>query len=101
MSGAIPTLLNTLSWRGAQLKAQGQLYLYPFTLYINFGDRIIEDEMGGICSTHGRDENAFKILVRNVKGRDGCRWDENVTIYIRETRCKVEDLVQQVQNRDQ
>jgi hypothetical protein len=28
MSGAIPSLPNTPSWRGAQLKSQGQLYLY-------------------------------------------------------------------------
>jgi hypothetical protein len=34
MSGAIPPLPNTPSWRGAQLKkeAQGQLYLYLLTL---------------------------------------------------------------------
>jgi hypothetical protein len=30
MSGAIPSLPNTSSWRGAQLKAQGQLYLFTF-----------------------------------------------------------------------
>jgi hypothetical protein len=33
MSGAIPPLPNTPSWRGAQLKkAQGQLYLLPLPL---------------------------------------------------------------------
>jgi len=31
-------------------------------------DQIMEDDMGGVCSTHGRDENSYKILVR--KGRD-------------------------------
>jgi hypothetical protein len=32
MSEAIPSLPNTPSWRGAQLKkAQGQLYLYLYT----------------------------------------------------------------------
>jgi len=30
MRGAIPPLPNTQSWRGAQLKTQGQLYLYLF-----------------------------------------------------------------------
>jgi hypothetical protein len=30
MSGAIPPFPNTPSWRGAQLKAQGQLYLYLY-----------------------------------------------------------------------
>jgi len=29
----ITPLPNTLSWRGAQLKAQGQLYFYLFTNY--------------------------------------------------------------------
>jgi hypothetical protein len=41
MSGAIPPLPNTLSWRGAQLKkAQGQLVLSTEALYnilIEFG----------------------------------------------------------------
>jgi hypothetical protein len=33
MSGAIPPLPNTSSWRSAQLKkAQGQLYLYLYSL---------------------------------------------------------------------
>jgi hypothetical protein len=33
MSGAIPPLPNTPSWRGAQLKkAQGQLYLLPLPI---------------------------------------------------------------------
>jgi len=31
MSGAIPQLPNTPSWHWAQLKAQGQLYLYLYT----------------------------------------------------------------------
>jgi len=25
--------------------------------------------MGGACSMHGRDKNAYKILVENMKGR--------------------------------
>jgi hypothetical protein len=33
MCGAIPPLPNTLSWCGAQLKAQGQHYLYLY-LYL-------------------------------------------------------------------
>jgi hypothetical protein len=38
MSGAIPPLPNTPSWRGAQKKAQGQLY---FTLlYLRFKKRV-------------------------------------------------------------
>jgi hypothetical protein len=30
MRGVIPPLPNSPSWRGAQLKAQGQLYLLPY-----------------------------------------------------------------------
>jgi hypothetical protein len=37
MSGAIPPLPNTHSWYGAQLKAQGQLYLtFNFTFTFTF-----------------------------------------------------------------
>jgi hypothetical protein len=32
MSGAVPPLPNTPSWRAAQLKAQGQLYLLPLRI---------------------------------------------------------------------
>jgi hypothetical protein len=28
-----------------------------------------EDEMDGRCSTHGRDGNAYKILVRKSEGK--------------------------------
>jgi len=35
MRGTIPPFPNTPSWRGAQLKAQGHLYLY-LTLYIKW-----------------------------------------------------------------
>jgi len=36
MSGAIPPVPNTPSWRGAQLKkeAQGQLYIFTSTVYL-------------------------------------------------------------------
>jgi hypothetical protein len=30
MLGAIPSIPNTPSWRGVQLKEQGQLYLYLY-----------------------------------------------------------------------
>jgi hypothetical protein len=32
--------------------------------------QIKEDELGGACSMHGRDKNAYSILVGNLKGRD-------------------------------
>jgi hypothetical protein len=35
-----------------------------------WGDKIMEDEMGRACSTQGRNENTYKILVGNLKGRD-------------------------------
>jgi hypothetical protein len=36
MRGAIPPLPNTPSWRGAQLKAQEQVYFLLLPMYIKF-----------------------------------------------------------------
>jgi len=40
MSGAIPPHPTTPSWRGAQLKARGQLYLYLYNLLEAFVLRV-------------------------------------------------------------
>jgi hypothetical protein len=32
--------------------------------------QVKEDEMGGVCSTDGRDEKYIQILVGKLKGRD-------------------------------
>jgi len=32
-------------------------------LLANQSDQIMEDEMGGACGMHGRDTNAYRILV--------------------------------------
>jgi hypothetical protein len=41
--------------------------LVLFTKY--YGDQINEDEMGGACSTHGKDMHTV-LLFGNLKGRD-------------------------------
>lgn len=47
--------------------------------------QIREDEIGGLCITHGDMKNAYKILVRNPKkkrifGRRRHSWDDNIRI---------------------
>jgi hypothetical protein len=42
---------------------------------------------------HGRDENAYKFLIENLKGRDNVgdfrrRWEDNMKIDRKEIRCK-------------
>jgi hypothetical protein len=49
-----------------------------------------EDGMGGECSTHGRDENAYEVLVRKPEGkrplgRPRRKWDGNTG---KEIRCE-------------
>jgi len=51
-----------------------------------FENRVLrgkEGEMGGKNSTHGRDRNAYKILVGKPegeasRGRRRCRWEDNI-----------------------
>jgi hypothetical protein len=45
--------------------------------------------MGTACSTHGRGDNAYKILVRKSEGkkplgRAGSRWEDNIRVDLRE-----------------
>jgi hypothetical protein len=45
--------------------------------------------MGGACSKHGRDENAYKILDgksegKRLLGRTNCRWDDNMKMNLKE-----------------
>jgi hypothetical protein len=45
--------------------------------------------VGRACSTHGRDENAHKILVGNPEGwrplrKPGGRWEDNIKMDVRE-----------------
>jgi hypothetical protein len=48
--------------------------------------------MGGAYSRHGREKNAYKVLVgkpiwRNSAGRPRRRWEDNIKMDIREIRC--------------
>jgi hypothetical protein len=48
---------------------------------ILLGDYVKEDEMGGACSTRGRDEKYTKFWSGNVKKpfkRTRRRWDDNI-----------------------
>jgi hypothetical protein len=39
-------------------------------IIIIINNQIKEDEMGGSCRRHGRDEKLYKIWSGNLKGRD-------------------------------
>jgi hypothetical protein len=82
MSGAIPPLPNTPSWRGAQLKTQGQLYLYLLIpkLYIEElhklyvlpnSVRVIKSRMrwAGDVARMGEIRNVYKIMVGKHEGK--------------------------------
>jgi hypothetical protein len=47
------------------------------------GDQMKEEEMGGTCNTHGRDEKCVQILVEKPKdkrplGRPRLRWKDKL-----------------------
>jgi hypothetical protein len=64
MSGAMPPLPNTPSWRGAQLKAQGQLYLRKSKKVKGRETCIVLGfiRVSRAYSTHRDIRNAYKIL---------------------------------------
>jgi hypothetical protein len=60
-----------------------------------YGDKIIYNEIVRTHSTHGT-RNAYRILVKKpgrkkVLGRTKCRWEENIKLVFKETRCEVVD----------
>jgi hypothetical protein len=49
-----------------------------------YGDNIREDEIGGTCSTHGRNENLYKILYGKPERKvkiwqiiEACEWEDD------------------------
>jgi hypothetical protein len=65
-----------------------------------------EDVMDGTCSTHGRDENAFKSLVekpdgKRPLGRPSRRWEDHIRMDRREVLWGGAELIHLTQNRDQ
>jgi hypothetical protein len=63
-----------------------------------------EDEMGGKCSTHGRDEKWYKILVGKPEGKRPLRihkrrWEDNIRMDHREIRWKGVDWMHLAQDR--
>jgi len=58
-------------------------------LLLLYCEEINEDEMGEVCSTHVRDGNACKILVRKPKGKSEFgrpmrKWGGNIRMYLKE-----------------
>jgi hypothetical protein len=47
----------------------------------------MEDEMDGVCCTHGEMRNAYKIVVGKLEGKQPyeklrCRWEEWILTFI-------------------
>jgi len=62
--------------------------------------------MGGTCSMHGRDENAYSILVgkpevKRPLGRPRHKGKNNIRMDLRKTRCEVMNWIHVIQDRDQ
>jgi hypothetical protein len=62
----------------------------------------MSDEIGGSCSTHGKDENISvgKPEGKRLLGRSGCRW-EDVRMDLREIGWEGEDWIHLAQDRNQ
>jgi len=50
---------------------------------------------------HGKDKNAYKILVRKPEGRPRHRWENNTKIDLKKTGCEDVDQIHPVQSRVQ
>jgi len=55
----------------------------------------MKDEIGGACSTHGRDEKCMRPI-----GRCRFSWGDNVKRYLREIVWEVVDWINLAQDRD-
>jgi hypothetical protein len=58
--------------------------------------------MGGLCGTHG---NVYNILVgiperKRPLGRTGRRWEDNITVHLREIGWKDVDWIHLAKDRD-
>jgi hypothetical protein len=69
------------------------------------GDQIKEDEMGGACSTHGRDEKCIQYFGGKPEGkrlgRPRCTWEDNIRMELRELRWEGVGWIHLAQDRDQ
>lgn len=60
-------------------------------------DRIIEDELGRICSKHGDRRNAYKIVDGNagekrLPARPRLRWENNIEIDLKQMGCRLDSI---------
>jgi hypothetical protein len=68
--------------------------------------KIKEDEMGRLCSTHGRDEKSIQYFEwqterKSPLGRPRRRWENNIRIDLTELRWEDVDWIHVSQDRDQ
>jgi hypothetical protein len=73
-------------------------------VYLN--DQVKEDEMDGVCSTHGEKRNAYRILVgkperKRPLGKPRHRWEDNIRMNVREIGWGGMDWIDLAQDRDQ
>jgi hypothetical protein len=69
-------------------------------------NKVKEDEMGGECSTHGRNEKWYTIFIRKLEGkrplvRPRRRWEDTIRLDRREIGWEVVDWIILAQDRDQ
>jgi hypothetical protein len=62
--------------------------------------------MDGACSTHGRDEECITCLIgkpegEKLLGRPGRKWEDNITVVLREVGWEDVDWIHLTQDRDQ
>jgi hypothetical protein len=68
-------------------------------------DQIKKNERSGACSTHGGDENAYKIFVGKPEGkrplrRRRRRWEDNIKTNLKEIGIEGIDLINLAEDRD-
>jgi len=61
--------------------------------------------MGGACSSYGREESLYKVLVRKPERkrplrRPRRRWEDNIKMNIEEVGCGIMDWIELAQDRD-
>jgi hypothetical protein len=66
---------------------------------------VIENEMGGACSTHGEERGVYRVLVgkpegKRALGRPRLRWEDNIKMNLQEVGCGGMDLIDLTQDRD-
>jgi hypothetical protein len=69
-------------------------------------DQIKEDDIGGACNTHGKNEKYINILVgkpdgKRPLGRPKRRWEDNIWVDLGEMSWEGMEWIHMAQDRDQ